>query len=343
VNEWTIRPSEASDVPQLVHLFQRAFGRPISEAHWRWKLQHLDSPAANDWVAANPNGPIFHSGGIPTRYRLPAGSALGMVSVDTMTAPEYRRRGLLTQVGQRMYSTWRESGIDFVIGLINDQWGSRAPALGWQQLFPLRWLIRPLRPLAVLARRARTTVLSRLTPLEAAWNWTWERRLAIDASIVVRDLDRAGAEVDELWHGGAPRTGVSIVRDSAWLNWRYLTCPSFDYRVLFAERRNVPAGYAAYRLDGHVGYIAEIFAPDTTVFETLIGATLERLRATGAEVVGAQAPPGTWYTQALQRAGFLWSWGDFSVQLVPLNPSLRLDILREQGNWTMWGGDYDSI
>ena len=59
-----------------------------------------------------------------------------MVSVDTMTAPAFRRRGLLTEVAARAYEAWRDAGIAFVIGLPNQQWGSRARALAGASCFP---------------------------------------------------------------------------------------------------------------------------------------------------------------------------------------------------------------
>ena len=76
-----------------------------------------------------------------------------MVSVDTMTAPEFQRRGLLSEVGRSTYAHWRDGGVAFVLGLPNERWGSRASALGWIELFPLQWLTRALRPAALLARR----------------------------------------------------------------------------------------------------------------------------------------------------------------------------------------------
>jgi len=346
---WTIRPSNASDTDPLIELFRAAFGRSITSAHWQWKLQHLSAPVANDWIALDGNRPIFHSGGIPIRYQLPTGEVTGMVSVDTMTAPEYRRRGLLTQVGQQMYSAWREGGIPFVIGLINDQWGSRAPALGWQPLFPLRWLIRPLRPAAILARRLRVSGAAQLRLIDSLWNSVLDTRTPMDSSLQVRLLDRAGSEVNEVWKRCQQEAGVSIVRDSAWVNWRYRDCPSFPYQVLLVERAGMPVAYAAFRVErtprSTLGYIAELLGPrhEPAVMGTLIRQTLAQLRAAGAELAAAQVPSGTWYYAALRRAGFVWTWGDFSVQLVPLDASVPMDFLRNQANWTMWGGDYDSI
>jgi hypothetical protein len=345
---WTIRPSEAGEVPQLVDLFQQSFGRTITESHWNWKLRRLPTGVFNDWIALDAGRPIFHSGGIPVRYQLPDGQTTAMVSVDTMTAPEYRRRGLLTQVAQRMYASWRDAGVRFVIGLINDQWGSRAPALGWQPLFPLRWMVRPLKPSAILARHARIRARDGFEPLDAVWNWLWDRR-RVDPQLRFRVVEDPGPEFDRVWAGCADGAGCSVVRDSAWVAWRYLECPSFTYRVVLAERGGAPCGYAVYRVErgarGTLGYIAEVVAPpaDSATLRALILETVAQLGSEGADVAATQTPPGTRSFRALRRAGFLWSWGDFSVQLVPLDEGLPMPLLRDPRNWTMWGGDYDSI
>jgi hypothetical protein len=347
--DWTIRPAHAGDERGLVELFRRSFGHDVSEAHWRWKFQQLSSPVPNDWLALDGERPIFHSGGIPLRYQIPTGATVAMVSVDTMTDPEYRRRGLLTQVAGQMYAAWTAAGIPFVIGLINDQWRSRAPALGWEPLFLLRWVIRPLRPSAIILRRLHLPG-ARIDTVDSAWNGMWDRRVPHDRSLTIRTLAAAGSEVDQVWQRCAPDAGISIVRDAAWVNWRYLTNPTLRYRVLLAEDGvGQPCGYAVYRLEHTpqhaLGYVAEVLVPrnEPAVLSTLVAHVSRSLRAEGAHLVAAQIPPGTGLYAALRRAGFIASWGDFSVQLVPLASALPVQALRDPRNWTMWGGDYDSI
>jgi hypothetical protein len=205
-----------------------------------------------------------------------------------------------------------------------------------------------LRPSAILTRRARIPGHDSFAPLDIAWNWIWDRQ-RVDAPLQFRVISNAGSEFDVLWGRCAQGAGVSIVRDSAWVRWRYLECPSFTYRIVLAERRGVPVGYAVYRVErgarSTVGYIAEVVAPrrDGATLRNLIHETVARLRAEGADVAATQAPARTWYFRALRRAGFLWSWGDFSVQLVPLDRSVPMSLLRSPQRWTMWGGDYDSI
>jgi hypothetical protein len=272
------------------------------------------------------------------------------VSVDTMTDPDFRRRGLLTEVGEWTYAAWRDAGVPFVLGLPNQQWGSRTGALGWELLFPLHWLIRPLRPEAVLARRLRLPALSRLAAVGALWNSFWDRTLQPDATVQIRRVDRAGPEIDRLWRACLADAQLSVVRDSAWVNWRYLTAPSLNYHILLAERAGQPVGYLAYRLeenDGRTwGYIAELQAPqaDAKARGALIGQATARMRAAGAEVALTLAVPGTWMYHAFRRAGFIWRRrGFFTVQVVPLDPSLPMDLLRDPQNWNVAGGDFDVI
>jgi hypothetical protein len=346
---WTIRAYRPGDERALVALFERVFGRPIGEAHWRWKLKQPPSPVENVWLAVHDDIPIFQYAAIPTRYRLPSGEATVMVSVDTMTAPEFQRRGLLSTVGRHAYEAWRAAGVPFVIGLPNERWGSRAAALGWRSLFSLHWLVRPLRPEALLARRMRLPVLGRLTPLGALWNGLAGVRMRPDATVRVHPLERAGPEFDRLWQRCAADTPFSAVRDSAWVNWRYLDAPAFAYRVLLAERAVQPAGYAAYRLhetaSGTVGFIAELFAApdDAGGRDTLLSGTIAAIRATGAEHVSTLAIPGTALYRAFRRAGFLRGRGAFGVQIVPLDPNLPVERMRDPNSWGMAGGDFDVI
>lgn len=345
---WTIRPYQPGDEQPLTALFARVFGRPLDVGHWSWKLKGRPAPSENVWLAVVDGRPIFQYAAIPARYQLPGGEADAMISVDTMTDPDWRRRGLLSQVGQRCYDAWRDAGVSFVIGLPNQQWGSRAQALGWQPLFPLRWLIRPLRPAALLARRLRLPALARLTPLDALAALPWRR--SADSAITVRRCAAAGPEFDQLWQRCRHDTPAALVRDSAWVAWRFLAAPDAGYRVLLAERNGAPAGYLAYRLEATTGatwgFVADMLAPraDQAARDALLAAALAEMRAAGAVAATALATPGTWLWTALRRAGFVWGRkGAFSVQLAPLAASLPLDVLRDPGSWHLAGGDFDVI
>jgi hypothetical protein len=346
---WTVRPYQAGDEPALVELFGRVFGRPISVDHWRWKLKSLPSPAENVWLAVADGRPIFQYAGIPLRFQTPAGETTAMVSVDTMTDPDFRRRGLLTSVGAVAYERWRAAGVSVVLGLPNDKWGSRTGALNWQPLFGLRWLIRPLRPEAIAARRMGLAP-GGLAALGGLWNIAWDRGLRAEPGLSVTMVGRAGAAFDQLWARCRDSLALSVVRDSAWVNWRYLAAPGQAYRVLLAERDGAAAGYIAYRLERGGGrpwgMIAELttIPGDEAARRTLLGRAVAHLRAAGAEAIATLAIPGSALERSYRRAGFVFGRpGAFTVQYVPLATGVPAAVFRDPDGWALAGGDFDVI
>ncbi len=325
----------------------------MSEAVWKWKLDRRHAPTDNVWLAVDDDDrPVFQYAGIPCRFHLDGREVEAMISVDTMADPEQRRRGLLTAVGHRAYQAWRDAGVSLVLGLPNQQWGSRTRALGWEQLFTLGWRFRPLRPEALLARRWRLPwlgrrrlagrLLSRLTTSTPA------------AGLVVREITSAGEEIDRLWQRTRSESRFSIVRDAARIGWRYLESPQDRYRLLLAERANgaaaEPVGFAALRLeelpDGRrLGWIAEVHGSrhEPASVGLLIDRAVALLSAQGAEFVGALAVPGAPFDRALHRAGFWFRRGSFSVECVPLTEDLPLTALRRPEAWQLAGGDFDVI
>jgi hypothetical protein len=266
-----------------------------------------------------------------------------------MAAPEFRRRGLLTHVGQYAYERYREGGVPFVLGLPNEQWGSRAAALGWQPLFPLQWLIRPLQPQQLIARRLGQ-------PLAARWlawlGWLaalpWRPATRRDPAVQCGPIQAAGPEIDGLWRENSAAPDFSVVRDSAWLRWRYLSPPASQYHVWLARRGDQVAGYLAYRLEERQGrrlaFIVELWCPaDDRARRSLLHDVLAELAAAGVELVATLAVPGSEVHRFWRRAGFFFSWGAFTVQLVPLDPDLSFSELADPGRWAIFGGDFDVV
>ena len=350
---WEIRPYRDGDERQIVELFDRVFGRRISEAHWRWKFRSLPSPAENVWLAVRDGEPVCHYGGIPCRFLLPGGEATAMVSVDTMTHPDLRRRGIFTETVRHAFEHWGAAGVPFVLGLPNEQWGSRVSALGVEPLFEIEWLVRPLRPWALMAPQGARD-LSLGAPLDAGWNALWNRKIGTDATVEVEPVESiagtaAEAALDGLWRAGRDDLEISVVRDAAWVAWRYLAGPSIQYRLLLATRGGEGVGYLAYRTKTaqgrELGFVADLFTTvdDEAAQMTLIGRAIEEMRAAGTHAVLVLAIRATPLQRTLRRAGFVFSRGSFTVQMVPFNSALPLQLAREPRRWCLAGGDFDVL
>jgi Acetyltransferase (GNAT) domain len=344
----TIRPWHTGDEIELTRLFQRAFGRTISVDHWRWKLRSEPHSFDNVWLAMNGDQPVFQYAGIPLRFKLADRPVQAVVSVDTMTAPEFRRRGLLTRVAGEAYSSWREAGAAFVIGLPNENWGSRASALGWQPLFPLQWLVCPLRPEVILANRTGWSALRHLTPLGAAWQAVVKSRIRPDMNIRIERVSRADSAFDTLWERCNGDWTYSTIRDRHWVQWRFLSAPSQRYEILLARRNGAAVGYLAHSViesaERVTALIAELYAArtDLATRDSLLAALMERLRDTSAASIYALGIPGTDEATWLRRAGFFPSHA-FPVQLVPLISDLPLERMSDARQWNLSGADFDIV
>jgi hypothetical protein len=343
-----IRPYRPADEHGLVELFRNVYGRDISPDYWRWKLQRPPSAGDNVWLAAAGGRPVFQYGGIPTRFWLQQRSASIMVAVDAMTAPEFRRRGLLTEVVSRAHADWKEHDVAFVIGLPNQQWGSRTQALGWRPLLQLQWLMRPLHPEAALARRLRLPLLRRVTFPTGVWNQLLQRRLRRDPEVRTEPVHEADDSFDRLWSRCKSDWMFSTVRDRDWVRWRFLSSPARAYELTLARRAGEPVGYSAHCLVGTserpVAHLAELFTgeSDDVSRAALLFDLVKKLLPLGVERLLTLAVPGTYQHRWFRRAGFFAGPG-FSVQIVPLAPDLPLESMHESRHWNLSGADFDVI
>jgi hypothetical protein len=345
----TIRPCRVDDEAALPALFFNSFGRRITAEQWRWKLRGNPSPVDNAWTAASAdNAPVFHYAGIPQRFSFDQELTTCMVAVDAMTAPGHRRQGLLTRGVQTIHSAWRDGGVPFVLGLPNEQWGSRIRSLGWQTLFPLRWLVRPLRPWSMLCRRINLPTPERPVALDSWWNQLFLRHRTLDAALSLRSTRSGDDAFDRIWSHCGSNSMFSAVRDGAWVKWRFLSAPHRKYVVTVAERGSEPVGYSAhYVMRGERathGVLADILTKtaDQAARDALLSKIITELRADNAESLATLAIPGTAHYRWLRRAGF-FPRSEFSVEMVPLRPSLPLEVMRQVRNWTLSGADFDVV
>jgi hypothetical protein len=190
--------------------------------------------------------------------------------------------------------------------------------------------------------------LRRLTAASTLWNGVVARIPRRDSGVQTELVTQAGNEFDRLWDRCRANAKFAVIRDRAWVQWRFLDCPSRRYRVLLATRNRVPVGYCAYSVHETEGrpraLLAELAAPleDRAARRTLLADLLQDLLAVGAEQVSSLAIPGSPIYRELRAAGF-FPGPAFSVQMVPLTGSLPVEEMRCAANWDLSGAAFDVI
>jgi hypothetical protein len=329
----------------LAALFLGAFGRPFSAATYRWKLQARAQGLETAWVAEGADGRLLaHYAGMPMRLQVPWGEAAALVSVDSVTAPDARGHGLCTDLGLQVYAHWRQAGVPLVYGAPNQAWGRQQARLGLLPAFDLRWWVQPLRPEHALASAARVSALRGATALSGAWRRLWDGRAP---GLDIDELTAADARFDRHWAAVRP-SGYSVIRDAAWVQWRYLDAPGAPYRVWWATEGAKPMGYAVVRLGGPArapeALLAELSClPQPGLRRRLLRAVARRLLAQGVGRLATLATPGDAFEADLLRSGFLPRRHAFGFAVATLAEPSRLPGVREAGRWSVQSGDLDVV
>lgn len=322
-----LRAYRPGDEDSLLALHNQEFSGhpPRTMSHWRWKYRD-NPPGTTDIVLARQgDDPLLGSySGIPHALLLQGQECRGELHAD-VTVDGSIRNGLAgARLSARMMSRHFEL---FGGGDIRLTWGFPAPGLlriGMRlcRSFVLRDVVFLLRDVADPFRET-------------------------DPGIVVRQVDRFGAEVDGLWQECRDEIRTAIIRDAAYLNWRYADRPDLDH-VLLEARRSGDGALRGVAVCREGGWHEELFsmldwlAPrdDLDVEDALLSECLRTARSRERSWIGC------WFAGEQARFHRFQTRHAFFAQQTPyqqcfraFSPGLSRQALAEEWYQTM--GDMD--
>jgi hypothetical protein len=181
----------------------------------------------------------------------------------------------------------------------------------------VRPLLCPLRPAMLLresfAAGGRRRALSLAIAPLAALAWTRRRsslRRSPSETLSICPVERFDARCDDLWAAAASEFDVVVVRDQAYLQWRFADPRGGPSTLLAADERGDLVGWAVLKMQGTSGYVADLLVRRgrEDAVEALATEALVRLRREGVARALCWLPRRHPYRRALRRAGFV-DWG----------------------------------
>lgn len=354
-----VRLATAEDFAQvgrLLHIlagpnFAARFPRRSVEDFCRWK--YLENPVGEALVGVALDGPQVVSlvAGVPKRIQVGDCEVLAFELGDFITASDYRKRGLFSALIQLVCEKAEERNAHYAYVRPNEQ---SFPILSEKLSFyeaagfdERRYVV----PSDVFRRKLG---LPQPVTKTLAVDWLAEKLFvppSSSSSVVVESVARFSEDINALWRRAKERYEFCLVRDAAYLNWRYSDCPTlFEMRV--ARRDGDVAGYSVSLVNEKesLGYLVDLFTmpDDTTAANALLSVTMKSLLAVGVEAIY------TWSLRGVERSalqGALPKAFPF-VQGIPLHFAVR--GLSESGRaahlgqihpsrWHVSMGDLDGI
>lgn len=268
-----IRPWQPGDEIAIMGLFETVFGKPMTEAFWRWR--YLDHPAGGPMIALAWDGDRLaaHYAASHAPLVIDGATTAAALSMTTMTHPDYRGQGLFERSASVLYEQMAAAGVEVV-------WG-----------FPNRNSNVPFRRKLAWSAIADIPVLAcELRPNHGAASNTLVEVAAIDTRFDLKRQDHEGLHGDHR---------------AAYLSWRIDRNPANRYVILTLPASQDLDGYAILKPYGETEFdLVALAAADDRAYPELISGVLATAAARGAQRVNCWSLPHDPARNPLERAGF---------------------------------------
>jgi GNAT superfamily N-acetyltransferase len=350
MSAWITRRATASDRDGAVALLERAHAgdaaNPAGPQAWDWLYLRNPANAGLHYLVADAGTRLAGQyATLPVRLQLEGRERPALISLNTATDPAFQRQGIFTKLAEQLYS---EATPDFalVYGFPNERSSHGLfDRLDWTNLGRVPLVARLLRTPPQL--RAVSGAVAPLLGLLAVRDAAFSKKTA---SLRVEPLSSFGAWTDRLWQANAAELGVCVIRDAAFLQWRFVDAPRTYLRwALMHAAKPDPVGFAVSAVrdwnDTSVVWLMELqVQPNVRLgADSLLAAVLEDARHRGALAVCCVRTARAPYRGALARAGFVPLPRGSAPKLV-----LGVRALGEAGTtafsakaWYLSGADFD--
>jgi hypothetical protein len=349
--------SGAEHIPQLIDLARVVYGAHpdmTSEEYYRWL--YADGPAGPAIrVSAFTDGRMVgHYAVVPLSFSDRNREIRAGLGVDAIVHPAEEGRGLFARLVSSADTRAGACGLELlyvVPGPQSEPWFTTV--LRYVRAGELSLFVQPLRSTELLARGPST--LRPLLPAGVAMDQLLRlrsrflnRRRACP-SIRIEPIERFGPEFDDLWVRIRHSAGRTTGRTSAYLNWRYVACPTRRYRILTAwiqsrvvayvvSRSRTVQQFPEIRLGSIVDVISDRTAEGDAAATALVADACRGLRENGSDAVVAQLRRPSPLLRSLRENGF-WRIPGKHAAYRPIAFKARGTVSTQPFHFT--GGDFD--
>ena len=312
--ESTVRESTPADKGGIFRLREAVYGKPFDTDEYHWKFEMHSGVPAKLYVAEVDGSVVGLRAFIIERLKVMERVRPAGLGVDIMVHPDFRRYGIASQVANQASDLMEGAGVPLLVGFPNEaafQVYTRRRS-NWQHVCSIPMLVKPLNFSSILDKYIKNPLLRGLigVPVRATWAAMFPGRTRRPAGLEVREVDSFDDRFDTLWEEISGQYSIQLVRDRAFLEWRFAQRPDTDYTILAAEGEGARLrGYAVLssgEMFGlRVGFILDLAAAGNDAASALVRHALQGFREQNVDAAGCLMLPHTWQYKVLRRAGFV--------------------------------------
>ncbi|MBC2696163.1 MAG: GNAT family N-acetyltransferase [Desulfobacteraceae bacterium] len=258
------RKFRRGDEEGLSSLFREIFHVEKNADYWNWK--YFQNPAGQHMiiVALDKDKIVGATGTIPVRFKVGSNEIIASQAIDLVLLPQYRGRRTFFTIEKIARKECIDNNVKFNYGFtIKKTYRIATKFLGFEGVYPISNMTKVLNPSPYLRQKIRVGLLA--SPLgyvaKQVLNAFNRRKLSAFPGLTTGKISRFDSRFDDLWSKEADHYEVAVIRDSQYLNWRYVECPAL-YKIYSARENGSIKGFivlGCFQEDIKRGRIVDIF------------------------------------------------------------------------------------
>ena len=356
--DFIIREYREGDEVSILKLRGLVLSGSKSIDWWMW--QHRQNPAGPAIITVAQSeygsGIIGHECVVPLRIKVGENTSLSGTSIDNMVHPDYRGLGVYKQIRQKVDELVKQGNIQFLYTFTNQVAYYINLKIGSRSLFkktPL-W-VKPLRMENNVSRYLGGNGIPSwlLTVTGRGFIKFTTRSENYKVRTQVKEIKEVDERFDSLWEQASSHHKIMMVRDRAYLDWRYIKRPDANYTIYISEQGNQLLGYIVVRIiedNGlQIGWITDILtsSKETPASTDLIWRAIQYFRSNEVDLVLCTLPSRAYLAHSLRRQGFLfasrWQKAISAVTVKLITPKYDESFITNPHSWYITRGDTDLI
>ncbi len=250
-----MRKYQKGDERGIIDLYNQVFDPSCNRDLIKWKWEFLDNPQGPSKIYIYEyNGKIIgHFALIPVLLKYKDETVLSGKAENGMMHFLYRGYGnrFVNLVKKNLESS-HEKGMDIFWGFSGPQIIKPQIAAGFNHIADISKLIKVIdirpcleafMPLYIKNKFIYKITIHLISHLFTLFNLFFMRRTKLPRDISIRNISRFDNRVDILWEKVKKDYGITIIRSSEYLNWRFVENPNVKNKIFVAERKNNILGY----------------------------------------------------------------------------------------------------
>lgn len=236
------------DEQGLSRVVSEVFNVNNDPAYWDWK--YFQNPAGEHMVTVAVDGSkiVGVQGYLPGRLKYNSKVYLSAQNTDMAVLPEYRSGGTFLKMHSKAMEYGPKKRGALCYGFPNKTAYRLASCLEYAGVCPMFNLTKVLNPIPYVQRKVGLRLLTDLfgsigKRVIVSMN---RKKLLLPQGFRMVEVTRFDSRFDEFWHREAENYPIAVVRDSQYLNWRYIDCPT-SYKIFCVEKDGSIKGFVVLR------------------------------------------------------------------------------------------------